>query len=326
MKDIISIVIPCYNEELVVKETLQRLYSFCDQNKPFNFELIFVDDGSLDKTREILVEASSNDIRVKVIGFARDFGHQVAVTAGIDASVGDAVVLIDADMQDPPEIISEMISKWKEGYDVVFGTRISRQGESIFKLLTATVFYRLLNGFSEVPIPLDTGDFRLMTRSVVECISAMPESDRFIRGMVSWVGFKQTSINYIRHERFAGVTKYPTRKMIKFALDGILSFSTKPLQLSVAMGFASSFLALVGIIYVISVRFLTSTWVPGWAGTIIATLFFGGVQLICMGILGSYIGRIYSEIKGRPLYVADSYYGFKLRPPKFSRSPVIEFR
>ena len=326
MENIISIVIPCYNEELVLKETLQRLYSFCDQHKPFKFELIFVDDGSLDNTREMLVEASSKDNRVKVIGFARNFGHQVAVTAGIDASVGDAVVLIDADMQDPPEIISEMISKWKEGYDVVFGTRISREGESIFKLLTATIFYRFLNGFSEVPIPLDTGDFRLMTRSVVDCISAMPESNRFIRGMVSWVGFKQISINYIRRERFAGVTKYPMRKMIKFALDGILSFSTKPLQLSVALGFVSSFLALVGIIYVISVRLLTSTWVPGWAGTIIATLFFGGVQLICTGILGSYIGRIYSEIKGRPLYVADSYYGFKLRPPKFSRSPVIILR
>jgi dolichol-phosphate mannosyltransferase len=326
MESIISIVIPCYNEELVLKETLKRLRAFCDQHNLFSFELIFVDDGSRDKTRHILVEASANDSRIKIIGFARNFGHQVAVTAGIDASVGDAVVLIDADLQEPPEIISEMILKWQEGYDVVFGTRISRQGESAFKLLTASIFYRVLNSLSEVSIPPNAGDFRLMNRAVVDSISAMPESDRFLRGMISWVGFKQLSLPYDRSERFAGETKYPLKKMMRFATDGILSFSTKPLQLSIALGFASSCLALIGIIYAISIRMLTSEWVPGWAGTIIATLFFGGVQLLCLGILGAYMGRIYHEIKCRPLYVADSYYGFKSRPPKFSRSPVINLR
>jgi dolichol-phosphate mannosyltransferase len=299
---------------------------FCDSQKSFDFELIFVDDGSRDSTRSLIVEASINDTRIKLIGLARNFGHQIAVTAGVDASSGDAIVLIDADLQDPPEIISEMILKWKEGYDVVYGVRISREGESLFKLFTAKLFYRLLNRLSDVPIPLDTGDFRLMARSVVDTITAMPEADRFIRGMVSWVGFKQVALPYSRSERFAGETKYPLKKMIKFAIDGIISFSSKPLQLSIFFGFLTSTLALVGVAYVLAIRLLTTEWVPGWAGGLIATLFLGGVQLISLGILGEYVGRIYSEIKGRPLYVADSYYGFRIKPPKLTRSPVVNFR
>jgi polyisoprenyl-phosphate glycosyltransferase len=322
----ISLIVPCYNEELVINETLKRLCFFCDQQKLYDFELIFVDDGSRDATRSLLVEASMNDDRIKLIGFARNFGHQIAVTAGVDASLGDAVVLIDADLQDPPEIISEMIQKWSDGYDVVYGTRESREGESLFKLLTAKLFYRLLNRLSDISIPLDTGDFRLMDRSVVNAISAMPESDRFIRGMVSWVGFKQIALPYTRSERFAGETKYPLKKMIKFALDGIISFSSKPLQLSIFFGFSISILALLGVAYVFAIRLFTNEWVPGWAGILIATLFLGGVQLISLGILGEYVGRIYSEIKGRPLYVADSYYGFRMNPPKLTRSPVVNLR
>jgi dolichol-phosphate mannosyltransferase len=246
---LLSIVIPCYNEEEVIAETLRRLKEFCSGLQGLDVELIFVDDGSRDRTREILRKAATEDPRIKLIGFARNFGHQIAVTAGIDAAKGDAVVLIDADLQDPPEVVHEMIKKWREGFDVVYGTRTERPGESAFKLATARAFYRLLNRLSDVPIPPDTGDFRLMSRDVVNTLRAMPERDRFVRGMVSWVGFKQIAFPYKRAERFAGQSKYPLRKMIRFATDGILSFSTKPLQLSVAMGMVSAGISLVGILY-----------------------------------------------------------------------------
>ena len=217
---------------------------------------IVVDDGSKDGTLKILEDASNFDPRIKVLGFARNFGHQLAVTAGIDFSSGNAVVLIDADLQDPPHVIHQMISKWREGFDVVYGVRIDRPGESAFKLASARAFYRLLNRLSSTPIPLDTGDFRLMDRAVVDVLSAMPEKDRFIRGMVAWVGFKQYALPYKRLERFAGTSKYPLRKMLRFALDGIFSFSTKPLQMAVGFGFLSAGLSLVGIFYAL---FLTIT-------------------------------------------------------------------
>lgn len=319
---LLSIVIPCYNEEEVISETMKRLQAFCYEQQNLEVELIFVDDGSRDRTREILKAFASNDPRVKIIGFARNFGHQIAVTAGIDAANGDAVVLIDADLQDPPEVVHKMIEKWREGFDVVYGTRTERPGESMFKLATARGFYRLLNRLSDVPIPLDTGDFRLMGRNVVDALRAMPERDRFVRGMVSWIGFKQTALPYRRAERFAGESKYPLRKMLRFAIDGILSFSTKPLQLSIGLGIFSALLSLLGLIYTVYVRIFTDAWVAGWAGLMVAVLFIGGVQLISIGILGEYIGRIYGEIKGRPLYIVDDYYGFDRSKPNFSRSPI----
>jgi len=323
---LLSVVVPCYNEQEVIGETVRQLQEFCSAVDDLDVELLFVDDGSRDDTRKLLRGFAKADPRIKVVGFARNFGHQVAVTAGIDAARGDAVVLIDADLQDPPAVVHQMIAKWREGYDVVYGTRTERAGESAFKIATARAFYRLLNRLSDVPIPLDTGDFRLMSRAVVDTLRAMPERDRFVRGMVSWVGFRQVALPYRRAERFAGETKYPLRKMLRFATDGILSFSTKPLQLSVAMGMVSALLALVGIVYALSLRLFTSIWVEGWTALMIAVLFIGGVQLISIGILGEYIGRIYNEIKQRPLYVVEEYLGFENARPAMSRSPVVEIR
>ena len=320
---ILSIVIPCFNEEEVISETISQLEAFCNEVTDLNLELIFVDDGSSDSTSEILKKKIAKDSRFRLIRFARNFGHQVAVTAGIDASKGDAVVLIDADLQDPPSVIHPMITKWREGYDVVYGTRTDRSGESAFKLATARSFYRFLNKLSDTPIPLDTGDFRLMSRNVVETLKAMPERDRFLRGMVSWVGFKQTSLPYKRAERFAGTSKYPLGKMVRFATDGILSFSTKPLQLSVALGLGCAAVSMLGIFYALFMRIFTNVWVEGWTALMIAVLFMGGVQLISVGIIGEYIGRIYNEIKKRPLYVVEEYIGFDKDGPSTSRSPVV---
>jgi glycosyltransferase involved in cell wall biosynthesis len=322
-KKLLSLVIPCFNEEEVITETIKSLKSFYERLKDLEVEIIFVDDGSKDNTRQLLKNYAAQDSKIKVICFSRNFGHQIAVTAGIDAASGDAVVLIDADLQDPPDVVHQMIDKWKEGYDVVYGKRIERPGESVFKLASARGFYRLLNQLSDVPIPLDTGDFRLMNRAVVDTLRAMPERDRFVRGMVSWVGFKQTALPYIRAERFAGQSKYPLRKMLRFATDGILSFSTKPLQISVGVGMISAVIALIGIMYALFLRIFTSTWVEGWTALMIAFLFIGGVQLVCIGILGEYIGRIYNEIKNRPLYVVQEYVGFSESGPAMSRSPVV---
>ena len=319
----LSIIIPCFNEEDVIFETISQLQAFCNEVTDLDLELIFVDDGSSDATGEILKQQLAKDSRFKLIGFARNFGHQVAVTAGMDASKGDAVVLIDADLQDPPSVIHQMISKWREGYDVVYGTRIDRPGESAFKLATARGFYRLLNKLSDTPIPLDTGDFRLMSRNVVETLKAMPERDRFLRGLVSWVGFKQTALPYKRAKRFAGTSKYPLRKMVRFATDGILSFSTKPLQLSVALGLGCAAISIMGIFYALFMRIFTNVWVEGWTALMIAVLFIGGIQLISVGILGEYIGRIYNEMKKRPLYVVEEYIGFDKDGPSSSRSPVV---
>ncbi len=306
----LSIIVPCFNEELVIAETHKRLVSVARDLSGYEIELVFVDDGSHDGTLARLRAFAEHDSSVRVIAFARNFGHQVAVTAGIDAAVGDALVVIDADLQDPPELIVEMIAKWQEGYDVVYGTRVERPGESWFKLASARAFYRLLNRVSNVPIPLDTGDFRLISRRVADALRAMPERDRFLRGMVSWVGFKQWALPYHRAARHAGETKYPLRKMFRFATDGILSFSSAPLQISVGLGLLSAVLALLGILYALVLRVFTQIWVEGWTALMIAVLFIGGVQLISVGILGAYVGRIYNEIKGRPLYVVQERIGF----------------
>ncbi|MBB5193239.1 dolichol-phosphate mannosyltransferase [Silvimonas terrae] len=324
-KSLLSIVVPCYNEEEVIGETTRRLNAFCAGLTDLDYELVFIDDGSRDHTRTLLKEIAAADPHVRLIAFARNFGHQIAVSAGLDAAQGDAVVLIDADLQDPPEVIHEMVARWREGYDVVYGTRTDRPGESAFKLSTARTFYRLLNKLSDVPIPLDTGDFRLMSRKVVDVLRAMPERDRFVRGMVSWAGFKQTSLPYARAERFAGESKYPLKKMIRFATDGILSFSSKPLQLSIGIGMTAAALALLGILYAIGLRLFTNIWVEGWTALMIAVLFLGGVQLVCVGILGEYMGRVYSEVKRRPLYVVDEYIGYAgTSGPAISRSPVVD--
>ncbi|TVQ78652.1 MAG: glycosyltransferase [Bradymonadales bacterium] len=314
-KKLFSIVIPCFNEQEVIGETLKRLIELTEAIPQYETELIFVDDGSRDQTAEILIRAAKEDSRVKVISFARNFGHQLAVTAGVDASSGDAVVLIDADLQDPPQVILEMIDKWEEGNDVVYATRIEREGESAFKKGAARWFYRLLNRLSDVPIPLDTGDFRLMSRPVIDNLKQMPERDRFIRGMVSWVGFKQVSLPYRRAPRFAGTSKYPLIKMIRFAADGILSFSTKPLQLSIVLGLIAACLAMIGIVLVLAQRLMTNNWVEGWSALMIAVLFIGGVQLLSVGILGEYVGRIYNEVKRRPLYIIESKVGFREEAP-----------
>lgn len=311
MQKTVSVVIPCYNESEVIDYTVEELLNVTNSIEGYQFELIFVNDGSADDTEAKLLNYSKQHEIVRLISFSRNFGHQPAVSAGIEAATGDAVVLIDADLQDPPHLIKDMIDLWEKGYDVVYGTRENREGESRFKLASAKWFYRILNYLSEVSIPLDTGDFRLMDRQVVDQLNAMPEKNRFIRGMVSWIGFNQTSIRYQRNARFAGETKYPLRKMLKFGLDGILSFSVKPLKLSIIMGFISSGIALLMLLYTVYVRLATDHWQSGWASMLVAMLFIGGVQLISIGILGEYIARIYNESKNRPLYIVKKNLGQK---------------
>ncbi len=304
-KKLISVVVPMYFEEEVASICYNRLLKTMDNIK-YNYELIFVNDGSTDRTLDILEDIAQKDKRVKVVSFSRNFGHQLAVTAGIDKSKGEAVVLIDADMQDPPELIPQMIELWEKGYHVVYGKRKKRKGESRFKLATAKYFYRILNRLSDVTIPLDTGDFRLMDRKVADVLRSMPEKSRFIRGMVSWAGFKQIPLEYEREKRFAGTTKYPLKKMLKFAFDGIVSFSTKPLKVSQFLGFLAVIVALAVFIYTVTYRILGGkNLVAGWASIMTTVTFLGGVQLISIGILGEYIGRMYEQSKNRPLYIIE---------------------
>jgi dolichol-phosphate mannosyltransferase len=312
---LISVVVPCYNEEPVIRETHSRLVAVMDQLDPDDFEIIYVNDGSSDRTIPLLEEIRAVDTRVRVLSFSRNFGHQIAVTAGLDHALGDAVVLIDADLQDPPAVILEMVERWRDGYHVVYGMRTDRPGESRFKLWTAKIFYRLLNRLSDVDIPLDVGDFRLMDRRVVDVMRSMPERDRYLRGMVSWVGFRQIAVMYRREPRFAGESKYPLFKMLKFATDGILSFSIVPLRLAVWAGAFAILLAFGGIIYALILRlYLSEThWVRGWTSTFVAILFLGGVQLIFLGFIGEYIGRIYGEVKRRPLYILQEKMGFETK-------------
>lgn len=271
---------------------------------------MFVDDGSSDGTLPILAQLAATDRAVRVIALSRNFGHQTAVSAGIDNCTGAAVVVIDADLQDPPSVVREMIAKWRDGWDVVYARRLSRAGESGFKRGTASLFYRILNSLSEVPIPENVGDFRLMDRQVVDVLKSMPERNRFIRGMVSWIGFRQTAIDYHREARFAGVTKYPLRKMVKLAFDGIMSFSVAPIRLAVWVGLLSSMLAFAGILYAIAVRLFTDQWVEGWTLILVSILFIGGVQLIFLGLIGEYVGQIFVESKRRPLYIVSQRIGF----------------
>lgn len=309
---LLSVIVPCFNEEEVIEHTHGRLEAALRAITP-DFEIIYVDDGSKDGTAALLRDIQAGSDKVRIIRLSRNFGHQVAVTAGVEYAVGDAVVLIDADLQDPPEVIAEMVEKWREGYHVVYGTRAERPGETKFKLWTAHAFYRLINSLSEVPIPLDTGDFRLMDRSVVDALARMRERHRLLRAMTSWVGFRQFALPYRRAERFAGTSKYPLRKMLTLAIDGIISFSAVPLKLVTTVGLAFSALSVIGIIYALIVRLTTDNWVQGWTLIFITMLMIGGLQFIFLGVIGEYIGRIYSEAKNRPLFLVMEELGFEGR-------------
>jgi glycosyltransferase involved in cell wall biosynthesis len=315
---LLSVVVPCMNEEEVLAETNRRLIAVLEQAST-EFEIIYVDDGSTDSTRDVLSKLQALDTRIRLIRLSRNFGHQVAITAGLEHASGDAVAIIDADLQDPPEVILEFLGKWRDGYDVVYGVRAEREGETSFKLWTAKLFYRLLGHLSDTRIPLDTGDFRLMDRRAVNTLLSMPERDRFVRGMVSWLGFSQLAVAYRRAPRAAGVTKFSLFRMVRFALDGIFSFSILPLRLATWTGFAASLLALLGIAAVLLERFFeVPGLVKGWSSAVIAQLFIGGGQLICLGIIGEYVGRIYGESKRRPLYIIQEKIGFGVREPTAS--------
>jgi polyisoprenyl-phosphate glycosyltransferase len=311
MKPEISVIVPLYNEELVIGEMYKKLTEVM-LGTGLSYEIVMVNDGSGDRTLELAREICNTDKNIKLINFSRNFGHQFAITAGMDRSSGKAVVVIDADLQDPPEVIPEMIRKWQEGYHVVYGVRDKREGESWFKLFTASAFYRILKYMTSVNIPVDTGDFRLVDRTALDVFNNMRERARFVRGMVSWVGFKQTEVRYVRHERFAGETKYPFSKMLKFAIDGLLAFSQVPLKLASGLGLVSALVSFFFIIYGLVMKyFYPEQVIPGWSSLFSAILFIGGIQLICLGVLGEYIGRIYEEIKQRPLYIIQDEVNFQ---------------
>ncbi len=307
---LISVIVPCYNEEQVIVETNRQLVATLAALDDLDFEIVYVDDGSSDKTVDVLRAIQSADERTRVVRLARNFGHQLAVSAGLEHAAGDAVVIIDADLQDPPEVIPEMVARWRDGYHVVYGMRTDRPGETAFKLWTAKLFYRFINRLSKVQIPIDVGDFRLLDRRVVDVLLSMPERDRFLRGMVSWIGFRQVAVMYRRAQRRAGESKYPLFKMLQFAADGVLSFSLTPLRLALWVGFLSIGMAFAGILYALIIRLYTNDWVRGWTSIFTAVLFIGGAQLVTLGIIGEYIGRIYAEVKRRPLYVIEERLGF----------------
>jgi glycosyltransferase involved in cell wall biosynthesis len=323
MKPFLSVIVPVYNEELVIRHMHEALTAVLDRNQ-LDYEIILVNDGSRDGTLAIAKELCWKDPRLKLVSFSRNFGHQIAITAGIDKAAGQAVVIIDADLQDPPEVILKMIEKWREGYQVVYGVRKERKGESFFKLATAALFYRILRMMTPVDIPADTGDFRLMDRQVVEQLKRMRERSRFVRGMVSWVGFKQGKVEYTRESRLLGETKYPFKKMVRFAIDGMLSFSQLPLRVSSGIGLACSLLAFVFMIYGFVVKYIyPENAIQGWASIFVASLFLGGIQLMSIGILGEYIGRMYDEIKGRPLYIIEDEMNFGLKE-RFHSAPATD--
>lgn len=307
----LSVVIPCYNEEEVLAELLRRVNGVCAA-LPMEYEIILIDDGSKDRTWEMLVEAASKDSHLKVIRLSRNHGHQLALTCGLDQSAGDVVLVIDADLQDPPELLPEMLQKWQEGYDVVYGKRIRRDGEGVLKRFLAYSFYRVINRLTKMEIPEDTGDFRLLDQRVVETLRELRERHRFIRGMVTWVGFRQVPLLYERPPRFAGETKYPIRKSLRLAIDAITSFSTVPLKLASVLGFGISAFAFLYIIVVIVLKILGVNF-SGYTSIMASILLLGGVQLIVLGIIGEYVGRIFEQGQNRPLYLVDTIFGEPLR-------------
>lgn len=305
-----SIIVPMYNEQEVIAHTYAKLKSVMDgYGEPY--ELIFVNDGSKDRTVEIVDAICKDDSHVRLINFSRNFGHQIAITAGMDYAQGEAVIIIDADLQDPPEVMLLMIAKWKEGYEVVYGKRLKRKGESMFKKVTAKLFYRTMRSLTNFDIPMDTGDFRLIDRKVCDVLRGLKEKNRFVRGLVSWVGFRQTMVEYVREERFAGETKYPLKKMISFAVDGITSFSYKPLKIATYFGFILSLSSFLYLLVVLFQKLFTSANMQGWTSIVAINLLFNGIILMLLGVIGEYIGRIYDESKNRPLYIVRETQGFK---------------
>jgi glycosyltransferase involved in cell wall biosynthesis len=305
-----SVIVPLYNEELVIGESYKRLKKVMDCAED-NYEIIFVNDGSKDKTRDKVEEICKNDEKIKLINFSRNFGHQAAITAGMDLALGDAVIVIDADLQDPPEVILKMIEKWKEGYEVIYGKRIKREGETLFKKITAKLFYRVLKSMTTVNIPVDTGDFRLIDRKVCDALIALPEKNRYVRGLVSWVGYKQTSVEFVRQERFAGETKYPFKKMMKLAFDGITAFSYKPLVIAGYFGGLTFLIGVIATIVVIIKDMINRTEVINFGLILAMNVMMFGMTLGSIGIMGQYIGRIFDESKGRPIYIIDSTTNYK---------------
>jgi dolichol-phosphate mannosyltransferase len=303
MKVRYSLIVPLYNEEAVIAETHRRLTEVLSAlGQPY--EIIYVNDGSRDNTVRIVRAFCARDDRVKLLNFSRNFGHQTAITAGMDHASGDAVIIIDADLQDPPELIPELIDRWQEGYEVVYGRRTAREGETAFKKRTSRLYYRLLRRITDVDIPVDVSDFRLIDSRVCRALSALPEHNRYVRGLISWLGFRQTFVDYVRAPRFAGETKYPLRKMIKLAIDGITSFSYKPLKLGIGLGLGLSICSFLFLIFVFVARlFNLVVMEPGYASLMCVLLFFFGIMLIMLGIIGEYIARIFEEVKGRPLYI-----------------------
>ena len=304
-----SIVIPVFNEEETLGELVSRLRELMESlDAPA--EVVAVDDGSFDRSYEILAEVAAADPRFKIIQLSRNFGHQIAITAGLDFAVGEAVVVMDADLQDPPQIVLDMAAKWREGFEVVYAVRAHRAGESAFKRVTARIFYRALRRLTEVDAPVDVGDFRLVDRRALRAFKAMRENNRYVRGMFSWIGFKQTGVPYTRAERFAGETKYPLRKMLRFATDAIFSFSNVPLRFALNVGFVLALLAILSGILALILKLTGAFVVPGWASLVVAISFLGGIQLVVLGAMGEYIGRIHDEVKNRPLYVIREARGF----------------
>lgn len=310
-----SIVAPIYNEEGNIQVLYDRICQVMDSTGE-SWELVTVNDGSRDRSLELLEELAKKDSRIKVVNFARNFGHQIAVTAGLDYASGEAAVVIDADLQDPPEMILEMIERWKAGYQVVYAVREQRKGESWFKLMTAKIFYRLIYRITDVDIPLDTGDFRLMDRKVVDALGAMREHNRFIRGMTSWIGFKQTGITYVREARHSGETKYPLRKMVRFAMDAVTGFSYFPLQVMIYVSLILGILAVLAIPIISVLRIVLGTeFLGGQVTTIVLLLLLSSFQLFFLFIMGQYVARIYDETRNRPLYIVASEVGFKVEEP-----------
>lgn len=298
----LSLVLPVFNEEAVIDELGRRLTAFLGEVGA-TWEVVFVDDGSNDRSRELLTVLCQGNPRFKLVGLSRNFGHQLAITAGMDYALGEAVVVMDADLQDPPEVVAEMLLKYRQGYDVVYGVRRRRHGETLFKRFTAAGYYRLLQAMVGVPIPVDAGDFRLMSRRVIAALQALRETNRFVRGMVSWVGFRQTAVHYDRPERFAGDTHYPLRKMLRFAFDGITSFSTVPLKVATWLGVFAGMVGVLVAVWAAYSKFVAHATLPGWTAIMVAVCLAASAQLLMIGVLGDYIGRIYEEVKRRPLYI-----------------------
>jgi len=307
----ISIVVPIYNEEKILPELTLRISDAIHNLPDFDWEVIFVDDGSSDRSVSVSEELGHHYHWLRVISLSRNFGHQIAITAGSDYATGDAVVFMDGDLQDPPEVIPQMIDLWRQGFDVITARRKRRNGESIFKLTTAFLFYRTLRVLADTPIPVDTGDFRLMSRPVVDAVKSMPERSRFLRGMVSWAGFRQTEIEYERNERAEGKTKYTLKKMLRLAANGLLSFSRVPLQAITAIGFFFIAISFIGLSAALFETLILRTNIQNWIYFTTAFLFMGGVQLTCLGVIGSYVGRIFDEVRARPLYFVQRFTGIR---------------